>query len=62
MLTTKPTTKTVPVCSQLNEEQRWEWVQRSCNNNLQNTVEKSGVRKSDASPRWLMREVVGMES
>ena len=37
----------VPVCSQLSKEIRWEMVQRSCNIELQTSLEKSDVRKSD---------------
>ncbi|KAK4806040.1 hypothetical protein QYF61_007017 [Mycteria americana] len=48
----------VPVCSQFSKESRRELVQRSCTIQLQPSVEKSDVRKSDASPRWLMRELL----
>ena len=41
----------VPVCNQLSEESRWELVQRSCNLQLQTSVEKCDVRSSNASPR-----------
>ena len=48
----------VPVCSQFSKESRWELVQRSWNRQLQSSVEKADVRKTDASPRVLMREMV----
>ncbi len=51
----------VPVCSQVSQESRWELVQRSCHLQLQTWVEKSDVRKSDASPRRSMRGMVGLE-
>jgi len=42
----------VPVCSQFPKESRWEQVQRSCNRQLQSSLEKADVRKRDASPKW----------
>ena len=36
------------------------WCKRGCNLQLQTWVEKSDVRRSDASPRWPMRERVGL--
>ena len=48
----------VPVCSQFSKESRREMVQRSCNIQLQTSVEKSDARKSDVSPRWPMSEMV----
>ena len=48
----------VPVCSQFSKESRRETVQRSCNIQLQTSVEKCDARKSDVSPRWPMSEMV----
>ena len=48
----------MPVCSQFSKESRREMVQRSCNIQLQTSVEKSDARKSDVSPRWPMSEMV----
>ena len=50
----------VPVCSQLSMERRWEMVQWSCNIQLQRSVEKSDAKSSDTSPRWPMRETIGL--
>ena len=49
----------MPVCSQFSKESRQEMVQRSCNIQLQTSVEKSDVRTSDARPRGPIREMVG---
>ena len=59
-LFTKRKYPSVPVCSQFSKESRWERVQRSCNRQLQSSLEKADVRKRDASPRLLMREMVGL--
>ena len=48
----------MPVCSQFSKESRREMVQRSCNIQLQTSVEKSDARKNDVSPRRPMSEMV----
>ena len=50
----------VPVCSQFSKESRRVLVLSSCSIQLQPSVEKSDVRKSDASPRWLTRELAAL--
>jgi len=52
--------KNPSVCSQVSKESRWELVQRGCNIQLQTSVQMSGVRESDASTRWPMREMSGL--
>ena len=50
----------VPVGSEFSKEHRWKMVQRSCNIQLQTSVESSDARKSEVSPRGLMRKMVAL--
>ena len=52
--------KNPSVCSQVSKESRWELVQRGCNMQLQTSVQKCGVRKSDVNASWPMREKSGL--
>lgn len=45
------------VCSQFTKESRWDLEQRSSEIWLLISVERSGVRKSGASPMWPVREM-----
>lgn len=44
-------------CSQFSKESRGKLAQRSCHLQLQTSVEKSDVRKSEVRRRWPMREM-----